>query len=362
MKIRVFADETISVDLSRILAGLQEVAPSYFWAAGETTFRLKKPVVSYPKTYQSLDVKLRTEIERDDFAFLFTEHPYDNNYFWDSGADKAIIVSLYGWEQLTSLPRANGIVYFAIALLVRALRVGQSHRGVNTGCINDFWQDKTGVDSGMRAAYICAACLTSRGVTSVRASDVPLLELKSVLDDLSHASRANEDIGDFWDRAARSTAPVAFDVFMCHNSKDKETVRALNEHLKTQGINTWFDEEQLPPGRAWQELLEQQIESIRSVAVFVGAAGAGPWQDVEIRAFLSEFVNRRCPVIPVILEDCKTVPQLPLFMRQFTWVDFRKEMPTPFDQLVWGITGEKPRATGRSNLALKRTPRKRGAA
>ncbi len=345
MKIRIFADETITVDLSQLLAGLREVATSHSWAAGKSQFRVKKPPVAYPKTYESLSSQLRAEIDSDDVAFLFTEHPYDNNYFWDSGTDKAIIISLYGWEQLTSLPRANGIVYFTVALLIRNLRVGKSHKGRNTGCVNDFWQDKTGIDSGMRAAYICAACLASRSGSAVRATDVPLVELKSILDDLSHASRNNEDIGEFWTRAARSSEPMTFDVFMCHNSKDKNAVRALNKNLKAQGINTWLDEEQLPPGRAWQELLERQIESIRSVAVFVGAAGAGPWQDVEIRAFLSEFVNRRCPVIPVILADCKTVPQLPLFMRQFTWVDFRKDLPTPFDQLIWGITGERPQSS-----------------
>lgn len=343
MNIRLYADETINIDISCILPGLKELAPSYSWAAGEVQFRIKKPPISNPTTYQTLDAKLRTEIQHDDVAFLFTEHPYDNNYFWDSGTDKAIIVSLYGWEHLTNLPRANGVVYFIIALLVRRMGVGKSHSGKNTGCINDFWQDKTGVDSGMRAAYICAECLASRGGGTVSVTDVTLHELKSVLDDLSQASRANEDISEFWGRTTScSTEPLAFDVFMCHNSQDKDTVRALNKQLKAQGLKTWLDEEQLPPGRVWQELLEQQIENIRSVAVFVGAAGVGPWQDVEIRAFLSEFVNRRCPVIPVILSDCTTVPQLPLFMRQFTWVDFRKKLPTPLDQLVWGITGEKP--------------------
>ena len=343
MKIKLFADETLSVDLSRVIEGLKELAPSYTWAAGEIPFQIKKLPISYPSTYKVLDAKLRTEIQHDDFAFLFTEHPYDNNYFWDSGTEKAIIVSLYGWDQLTNLPRANGIVYFIVAILVREMGIGGSHRGKNTGCINDFWQDKTGIDSGMRAAYICAECLESRDGTPVRLSDVALRELMSVLDDLSQASRASEDIIVFWGRTAvRSTEPLEFDVFMCHNSSDKDAVRTLNTQLKSQGLKTWLDEEQLPPGRVWQELLEQQIESIRSVAVFVGAAGVGPWQDVEIRAFLSEFVNRRCPVIPVILTDCTTVPQLPLFMRQFTWVDFRKERPTPFDQLVWGITGERP--------------------
>ncbi|MEW8631959.1 MAG: toll/interleukin-1 receptor domain-containing protein [Candidatus Thiodiazotropha sp.] len=343
MKIRLYVDNTLNVNLARVVDGLKELAPSYSWCVGGVPFNIEQPPISYPSTYSKLDNNLREEIKNDDLALLFTEHPYDNNYFWDSGNDKAIIVSLFGWDHLTNLPRANGVVYFLVAILIREMGVGKSHRGKNTGCINDFWQDKTGVDSGMRAAYICRECLASQSGKSIKVSDVQLHELTSVLDDLSQASRAKEDISEFWARTgSQSSNAVEFDVFMCHNSEDKDSVRELNNQLKAKDIRTWLDEEQLPPGRAWQELLEEQITTIRSVAVFVGAAGVGPWQNVEIRAFLSEFVKRRCPVIPVILPDCSTVPKLPLFMSQFTWVDFRKVKPTPMEQLVWGITGERP--------------------
>jgi hypothetical protein len=88
--------------------------------------------------------------------------------------------------------------------------------------------------------------------------------------------------------------------------------------------------------------LEEQIQDIGSAAVFVGRSGLGPWQNSELSAFISEFVARRCPVIPVILKSCQAVPQLPLFLRQFTWVDFRKLEPDPIERLIWGITGVKP--------------------
>ena len=213
----------------------------------------------------------------------------------------------------------------------------------------------------MRAAFICATCMRPTHRSS-RASDSLIGEVTALLDDVSHASRAQEDILDYWARGNHSRHGTQFHVFLCHNSKDKPAVRQINERLKKYGLATWLDEEQLPPGRAWQELLEGQIESIGSVAVFVDSAGIGPWQDVEMRAFISEFVNRRCPVIPVILEGCSTIPQLPLFMRQFIWVDFRKDAPPPLELLIWGITGQKPSVTARSNKSVKRTGRKRPAA
>lgn len=132
-----------------------------------------------------------------------------------------------------------------------------------------------------------------------------------------------------------------FDVFLCHNSKDKEAVKRIGELLKARGILPWLDEWELRPGLPWQELLEQQIAQIKSAAVFVGKEGMGPWQQQELNAFLREFVDRGCPVIPVVLKDAPKKPDLPIFLRGMTWVDFRKENPDPLKRLVWGITGKR---------------------
>ncbi|MGB7250863.1 MAG: GUN4 domain-containing protein [Phormidesmis sp.] len=133
-----------------------------------------------------------------------------------------------------------------------------------------------------------------------------------------------------------------FDVFMCHNGEDKPAVIKIAKQLQIQGIKPWLDEWELRPGLDWQVALEAQIEQIKTAAVFVGGAGFGPWQTQEIRAFLSEFVERGCPVIPVLLSDAPQEPELPRFLRGKTWVDFRRQMPEPFGRLVWGITGVKP--------------------
>ena len=132
-----------------------------------------------------------------------------------------------------------------------------------------------------------------------------------------------------------------FDVFLCHNNKDKLAVKQMGERLKTLGILPWLDQWELQPGLPWQPILESQIERIKAAAVFVGKDGIGPWQEQEVAAFLREFVNRGCPVIPVLLEYAPAEPKLPLFLRGFTWVDFRKQEPDPWKQLLWGVTGVK---------------------
>ena len=136
-----------------------------------------------------------------------------------------------------------------------------------------------------------------------------------------------------------------FDVFLCHNSKDKREIKTIARELQAQGLSPWLDEWELRPGLSWQELLEEQIKRIHSATVFVGSDGIGPWQNREMRAFLSEFVDRRCPVIPVLLANTPSQPVFPPFLNTMTWVDFRRADPDPMGQLVWGITGKRPPET-----------------
>ena len=134
-----------------------------------------------------------------------------------------------------------------------------------------------------------------------------------------------------------------FDVFLCHNSEDKAAVIEIAKQLQRKGLKPWLDVWELQPGAIWQFALEQQIESIGAVAVFAGQNGIGPWQSQEIYAFLQEFIRRDCPVIPVMLPETLTQPRLPIFLRNRHWVDFRLQEPDPFSQLIWGITGKRPK-------------------
>ena len=135
-----------------------------------------------------------------------------------------------------------------------------------------------------------------------------------------------------------------FDVFLSHNSKDKPTVKQLAEELKNRGLQVWLDEWELVPGRPWQEALEEIIQTTKTAAVLVGKDGMGPWEMPEMRGCLTEFVSRKMPVIPVLLPGTPKKPKLPLFLKQFTWVDLRSGLTEDgIDSLVWGITGERPK-------------------
>ena len=132
-----------------------------------------------------------------------------------------------------------------------------------------------------------------------------------------------------------------FDVFLCYNSEDRAMAEKIGQQLKEHGILPWIVEWELQPQLSWQSQLEQQIQRIPSAAVLVGKNGVGPWQRQIIETLIQQFVSRRCPVIPVLLEDTPHDLRLPSLLRNMTWVDFRRKEPDPIGNLIWGITGQK---------------------
>jgi hypothetical protein len=141
-----------------------------------------------------------------------------------------------------------------------------------------------------------------------------------------------------------SYAQPQFDVFLAHNSQDKPLVRAIANQLKQRGLNPWLDEEQIPPGRAFQDEIQQAIPLSKSAAIFLGLQGLGSWQSWELKALISQCVKKNIPVIPVLLPDVPNLPEHLLFLEQFRWVSFsdRIDDENALYLLEWGITGQKP--------------------
>ena len=147
-----------------------------------------------------------------------------------------------------------------------------------------------------------------------------------------------------------------FDVFLAHNSNDKPQVRVIASELKRRGLNPWLDEEQIPPGRSFAKAIQQAIGATKTAAVFIGSAGLGDWQILELETFTSRFVKAGIPVIPVLLPGVDAIPDELLFLRQFNWVQFADGVhdTEALYRLEWGITGQRPqRAESRPEPAAE---------
>ncbi|MBI3267398.1 MAG: SUMF1/EgtB/PvdO family nonheme iron enzyme [Planctomycetes bacterium] len=142
-------------------------------------------------------------------------------------------------------------------------------------------------------------------------------------------------------RRAPKRAVERFDVFLCHNSRDKPAVLRIATALRERGLRPWLDAWEMRGGDSFLDVLERQIKRIDSAAVFVGENGRGPWQEEEIKALLL-LIKKRAGgrIIPVVLSG-EGKPRLPLWLQGNHWVDFRKEQPDPVGELLFAITGKR---------------------
>jgi tetratricopeptide (TPR) repeat protein len=150
-----------------------------------------------------------------------------------------------------------------------------------------------------------------------------------------------------------------YDVFLSHNSQDKEAVEELALRLEDEAqLKPWLDKWNLVPGEAWQEALEAALNSSRTCAILIGPGGISPWQNEEMRAAIEERVGQEgFRIIPVLLPDAQLPghKKLPRFLSRLTWVDFRGPRglkdDNAFRRLVAGVSGIAP---GREQSGLKK--------
>lgn len=339
MKIGIAVDNTVPLHIPSFVAFVQAHSKGIVCHAIKSTFRFVKSEIEYEKEISNLSNDLKTEVKSFDISLLITAIPFDNNYFFE-GHGELYIISLSDWHMLTTLPMSNGVAYMLCQIIVKYhMRIGKNHDD-NTGCINDFWWDKSGVDVGMRAAFVCEHCKKKSTNNPYLGSD-EFSDVVSILNAISTASRRGTDIlVEPWGTAtAALSAKTAPATFLCHNSLDKAGVRVLNEALRNAGVNTWLDEEKIQPGEIWQSKLESAISTIGSCLIIVGDSGFGPWQDMEHRAFINEFAKRGCKIIPILIGSALRAPELPLFLRQFMWVDLRADDGRQLAKLISALRG-----------------------
>lgn len=137
---------------------------------------------------------------------------------------------------------------------------------------------------------------------------------------------------------------ILYDIFLAYNSKDRDEVKELYRVLNNRGIDVWFDNDEVRPGHLFQEEIEKVLPHTRAFGICIGSSGIGPWERLEVRTAIRQFVNRNAPVIPILFPSASS-NSLPPFLEQFRAVKIA-HTDTAFDEaadnIIWGITGTKP--------------------
>lgn len=134
-----------------------------------------------------------------------------------------------------------------------------------------------------------------------------------------------------------------YDVFLAHNSADKEQIRAIQRELQRHQVAAWLDEQQIAPGQWYQDVIQKSVKKVKSTAVFFGTKGLGRWQSLELKAFITRCVDEGFPLIPVLLPGVTELPPDLVFLKELHWVQFKSlDDAAAIEGLRWGITGRKP--------------------
>ncbi|MEM1366609.1 MAG: TIR domain-containing protein [Cyanobacteria bacterium P01_H01_bin.15] len=82
-----------------------------------------------------------------------------------------------------------------------------------------------------------------------------------------------------------------FDVFLAHNSKDKDAVRAIARKLEAEGLTIWFDEKQIYWAEDIPERVAEGINRSLVAAFFIGTHDQGLFQR---KIELGKLIDKHC--------------------------------------------------------------------
>jgi hypothetical protein len=87
------------------------------------------------------------------------------------------------------------------------------------------------------------------------------------------------------------------DVFFSYSSKDRERVRPIRDALVAEGFDVFWDQE-VPPGRNWDEWIRQYLDAPRCVVVF--------WSEASVKSdnvvHEATVAKKAGKLIPVLLD------------------------------------------------------------
>ena len=122
-------------------------------------------------------------------------------------------------------------------------------------------------------------------------------------------------------------------VFLSHAGADTQAARRLAEILRRNGLDVWFDKDNLQPGDNWMAALEQAIAQASAMIVYVGSSGIQAWVDREVRfGLVRNTANREAFRLIPVLGEGADVAKLPPFVQQQQCFDQRD--PEQIRQLV----------------------------
>jgi hypothetical protein len=133
--------------------------------------------------------------------------------------------------------------------------------------------------------------------------------------------------------APPTDAKATMQVFLCHSSNDKKTVRLLYRQLCAEGLDAWLDEEKLLPGQDWEQEIPRAVRSsdVVIVCLSLNSISKSGYVQKEIKQALDAAdaqPDGNIFLIPLKLEPC----EVPERLKRWQWVNYYEE--SGFERLM----------------------------
>lgn len=271
----LLANDGVDIDLVEVVEFLNSVCSFLEFDILENPVQIDDEIIT-KSTFRK--IPMNDKIER---LVVFTDKEYYNNYFFET-KNNLVIVSFFAWEHLTKLPKNNGVAYWMADIL--SLDIDSSFRhslddDSKPECIYDFLGDKTGIDSSMRASYICRKC-NVRIKNKIKSKDghESFNDIKNILNELGSASKWDEDIVIHWRSKVDSNRPKEKGskkkLFISYSHADSEWLDRVKVHLKplerNSVIEIWEDT-RIQTGDNWKNEIDEALKQTGAAILLVSA-------------------------------------------------------------------------------------------
>jgi len=143
-------------------------------------------------------------------------------------------------------------------------------------------------------------------------------------------------------------------VFISYSRKDQGFVQRLAADLTARlpQVQVFYDM-LIQPGASWADTLAVQIEQADVVLALLSPDYLeSPWAQQELNIALDRQLKKQSRLLPLLVRPCTPSG----FLSQLTWVDFTEDYERALAQLIWGITGDRPRAAKGVQPGLPMSP------
>lgn len=136
-------------------------------------------------------------------------------------------------------------------------------------------------------------------------------------------------------------------LFISYSHENDAFVNKLFARLLEKRVAVWYDRVRIKVGESLLEKIQGAIQESDFLAVVLSEASVrSAWCNEELKAgLLRQLEERRVVVLPLLMEDC----DIPLFLREKKYADFRKNFDGGFQELFEAIATVADQTLGRQD-------------